>query len=81
MTVIDVHTHILSREYADLLAQRGAPHYEVKVVKSGDRAVHRDGAPFMTLTSGMFDVDERIAAMDAAGVDVGILSLTTPNVY
>lgn len=38
MTVIDVHTHILSREYVDLLAQRGAPHYEVRVVASGDRA-------------------------------------------
>ena len=81
MTVIDVHTHILNREYIDLLAQRGAPHYEVKAVASGDRAVHRDGAPFMTLTDGMFDVDERLRAMDAAGVDVGILSLTTPNVY
>lgn len=81
MTVIDVHTHILSREYVDLLGEHGGPHYEVKVDRSGGPAVHRDGAPFMTLTSGMFDVDERLRAMDAAGVDMAVLSLTCPNVY
>ena len=81
MTVIDVHTHILSREYVDLLNAHGGPAYEVKVDKSGLPAVHRNGAPFMTLTGGMFDVEERIRAMDAAGVDVAIVSLTCPNVF
>lgn len=81
MTVIDVHTHVLSREYVDLLNAHGGPAYEVKVDKSGSPAVHRNGAPFMTLTSGMFDVEERIKAMDAAGVDIAILSLTCPNVF
>ena len=81
MTVIDVHTHILNREFVDLLGARGGPEYEVKVDRSRSPAVHRHGAPFMTLTSGMFDVAERLAAMDAGGVDVGVLSLTCPNVY
>ena len=80
MTVIDTHTHILSREYVDLLRARGGPEFAVKVDRSGGPAVHRHGAPFMTLTSGMFDLDERLAAMDAGGVDLAILSLTTPNV-
>jgi aminocarboxymuconate-semialdehyde decarboxylase len=80
MSVIDVHTHILSREYVDLLAEHGGA-YTVQVDRSGGPAVHRNGAPFMTLTGGMFDVDERLRAMEAAGVDVGILSLTCPNVY
>ncbi|HSH69160.1 MAG TPA: amidohydrolase family protein, partial [Deferrisomatales bacterium] len=44
-------------------------------------AVHLEGAPFMTLTPGMFDYDLRIGAMDEAGVDVAIVSLTCPNVY
>ncbi len=79
MTVIDMHTHILSRPYLDLLATRGGPEYEVRVDRSGGPAVHRFGAPFMTLTPGMFDVDARLAAMDAGGVDLAILSLTTPN--
>ena len=81
MPVIDVHTHILSRAYVDLLAEHGGPLYEVRVDKSGGPAIHRQGAPFMTLTSGMFDPEERIAAMDAAGVDVAVVSLTCPNVY
>lgn len=79
MTVIDMHTHILSQPYLDLLAARGGPEYEVKVDRSGGPAVHRFGAPFMTLTPGMLDVGARLAAMDAGGVDLAILSLTTPN--
>lgn len=81
MTVIDVHTHTLSREYLDLLSAHGGPVYEVKQDKSGGPAIHRAGAPFMTLTTGMFDLEERIRAMDEAKVDVAILSLTCPNVY
>ena len=81
MTVIDMHTHILNQEFVDLLAERGGPVYEVKVDRSQRPAVHRHGAPFMTLMPAMFDVEERLAAMDAGGVDAGIISLTCPNVY
>ena len=35
----------------------------------------------MTLTPGMLDVDLRIKAMDEAGIDLAIVSLTCPNVY
>ena len=35
----------------------------------------------MTLTPGMFDYEARIRAMDAAGVDIAIVTLTSPNVY
>jgi aminocarboxymuconate-semialdehyde decarboxylase len=35
----------------------------------------------MTLMPGMFDYDLRIQAMDAAGVDIAIVTLTSPNVY
>lgn len=81
MTIIDSHTHILSRPFVDMLAKQGGPEYEVKIDRSGGPAVHRHGAPFMTLQSGMFDVSERLAAMDAGGVDLSIISLTCPNVF
>jgi aminocarboxymuconate-semialdehyde decarboxylase len=81
MTVIDVHTHILSEEFIKLLAEQGGPTYEVKVDRSGGPAVHRNGAPFMTLQPGMFDVDLRLRAMDQGGVDLSVLSLTCPNVF
>ncbi len=79
MTVIDTHTHILCQPYLDLLRERGGPEYTIQVDRSGGPALHRNGAPFMTLTPGMLDVESRIAAMNAAGVDLAILSLTTPN--
>jgi aminocarboxymuconate-semialdehyde decarboxylase len=81
MTVVDVHTHMLSDAWLELLKARGGPRYSVKEVTGGQQAVHLDGAPFMTLTPGMFDYGLRIRDMDAACVDVAIVSLTCPNVF
>ena len=81
MTVIDVHTHMLTQEWIELLAQHGGPKYEVKNTAANQRAVHLYGAPFMTLLQGMWDYDLRIQRMDEAGVDIAIVSLTCPNVF
>jgi aminocarboxymuconate-semialdehyde decarboxylase len=81
VTVIDVHTHMLTRDYLALLAARGGPVYEVRPDLSGREAVHVRGAPLMTLYEPMWDYDLRIAAMDAARVDIAIVSLTTPNAF
>ncbi|MDF5756945.1 amidohydrolase family protein [Spongiactinospora sp. TRM90649] len=75
MTIIDVHTHMLSQEYVDLLVAESGTY-----TLSGG-VVHRAGASFLTLTPGMFDYDLRLAAMDRAGVDIAIVSLTCPSVY
>jgi aminocarboxymuconate-semialdehyde decarboxylase len=80
MKVIDVHTHMLDQAWLGLLKQHGG-RYKVKKVKGGQLGIHRDGAPFMTLTPGMFDYAARIRAMDEAGVDIAIVTLTSPNVY
>ena len=79
--VIDVHTHMLSNEWIGLLQAHGGPRYSVLPVKGGQRAVHLNGAPFMTLTEGMFDYDLRIRNMNAARVDLAVVSLTCPNVF
>lgn len=81
MTAVDVHTHMLSDAWLALLRARGGPRYSVREVTGGQQAVHLDGAPFMTLTPGMFDYDLRVRDMDAAGVDVAVVSLTCPNVF
>ena len=78
--VVDVHTHMLSEAWLDLLEREGG-RYRLAAVPGGQRAVTVGGAPFMTLTPGMLDYDMRVRAMDAAGVDVAIVSLTCPNVY
>jgi aminocarboxymuconate-semialdehyde decarboxylase len=80
MKVVDVHTHMLSEEYLRLLKKHGGG-YKVRKVVGGQTGIVKDGAPFMTLMPGMFDYELRIKAMDAAGVDIAIVTLTSPNVY
>ena len=46
--VVDVHTHMLSHGWLDLLSRHGAPRYSLQTVKGGLKAIHLDGAPFMT---------------------------------
>ncbi len=78
--IIDVHTHMLNEEFLKLLRKHGGG-YKVRKVAGGQTGIVKDGAPFMTLMPGMFDYELRIAAMDAAGVDIAIVTLTSPNVY
>src|SRR5438105_14471893 len=79
--VVDVHTHMLSKEWLSLLEQHGLPHYSLKEVRGGLRAIHLDGAPFMTPVPYMFDWEARIANMDQARVDIAITALASPNVF
>jgi aminocarboxymuconate-semialdehyde decarboxylase len=79
--VIDVHTHMLNREWLRLLERHGRPRYTLKAVAGGLRAIHLDGAPFMTPVPEMFDWELRIRNMDRVGIDVAVVSLTCPNVY
>ena len=81
MTVVDVHTHMLTLDWIELLKTRGGGVYDVKPTKAGQNSIWKDGAPFMTLMPGMWDYDLRIKAMDQAKVDVAIISLTCPNCF
>ena len=83
MTVIDVHTHMLSEAWFDLLKEKGAPHYEVKRSKDAPAplGIYADGAPFMTPQPGHFDYEMRIEKMDEAKVDLAIVTLTAPNCF
>jgi aminocarboxymuconate-semialdehyde decarboxylase len=80
LKVVDVHTHMLSHAYLALLKKHGGG-YKVKKVVGGQTGIFKDGAPFMTLMPGMFDYEVRLQAMDQAGVDIAIVTLTSPNVY
>ena len=81
MTVIDVHTHMLDRAWLELLRREAAPRYQVGPVTETLEGIYRDGALFMTPMPGHFDYGLRVRDMDAAGVDLAIVSLTCPNVY
>jgi len=81
MPVIDVHTHMISQEWLDLLRKHGGPKYSVKPTRAGQESIFMHGAPFMTLLPDMFDFDVRIRNMDKAGVDLAIVSLTCPSAF
>jgi hypothetical protein len=79
--VIDVHTHMLNRDWLELLRAHGRPRYELRTSLDAPEGIFLDGAPFMTPQPGHFDYPYRIQQMDAARVDLAIISLTCPNVY
>jgi len=72
---------MLTREYLYLLGEKGGPLYSRDVARSGVDLICMHDVPFFTLTPPMWDYDLRIADMDAAGVDVAVVSLTCPNAY
>ena len=80
MPIIDVHTHMFTRRWLELLRTSGSP-YGVKVRPDGREEIFRGDTPVVFPQPGHFDYDLRIRAMDEAGIDVSIVSLTCPNVY
>ncbi len=80
MTVIDVHTHMLSEDWLAMVRQHGAPDIELRAVRGGE-ALFEDGVQSFTPCPEMFDYALRLKDMDAAGIDLSIVSLTGPSVY
>ncbi len=78
---IDVHTHVLTEETAGLLS-REAPKVPVTITPIDDMNATLDvgGTAYRPFPRGGFDVAQRLRDMDAAGVDVQVLS-ATPQTY
>jgi len=53
----------------------------IGVDASGRRYLEEGGARLVTLTPPMVDLAQRFAMMDATGIDIQIMSMTSPNVY
>ncbi len=80
MPMIDVHTHMFTRRWLELLQQEGAP-YHLVTRPDGQREIFRGDTPVVLPQAGHFDYELRIKHMDEAGIDLSIVSLTCPNVY
>ena len=78
MAVIDVHTHMMSSVWVEAIGKDET--YGLTEV-NGKRMIALGGRPYMPVEDEMLDYDRRIKDMDAAGVDLAIISLTTPSVY
>ncbi|MDP3762025.1 MAG: amidohydrolase family protein [Ramlibacter sp.] len=80
MTVIDVHTHMFTTKWLELLKQEGGQ-YNIQTRPDGQKEIFRGNTPVVLPQKGHFDWDLRIEHMDKAGIDISVCSLTCPNVY
>ena len=80
MTVIDVHTHMFTTHWLELLKRKGGS-YNIQTRPDGQQEIFRGNTPVVLPQKGHFDWALRIAHMDQAGIDVSVVSLTCPNVY
>lgn len=78
--VIDIHTHMYSERWAAVLRDAQDPNVKLVAGPNGEQMFYR-WSGIGGLSPLMFDWDARIRAMDAAGVDVAIISLSAPNVH
>src|SRR6478736_9822380 len=80
MTVIDVHTHMFTTKWLELLKKEGGT-YNIQTRPDGQQEIFRGSTPVVIPQKGHFDWDLRIRHMNEAGIDVSVVSLTCPNVY
>jgi aminocarboxymuconate-semialdehyde decarboxylase len=76
---IDTHTHILTQETAALLTKAGAK-VTITPEDADNAAFDVVGTVYRPFPTGGFDIPRRLKDMDAAGVDVHVLS-ATPQTY
>src|ERR671937_837905 len=80
MRTVDIHAHWYPEEWLALFAKDGAAE-GAALERSGERFMLRAKHITNAFDERFVVVDERVKAMDARGIDVHALSLTTPMVY
>jgi aminocarboxymuconate-semialdehyde decarboxylase len=78
MMKIDIHAHIVDRSYVDQLGQDPSM---TRIVEEDKTFLKQNGNTSVWWRENMFNMDARIAEMDRLGIDMRVLSLSTPNVY
>ena len=82
MRTIDCHSHVLTEETLALLAKE-APKLAPKMtaIDADNAALEVAGVSYRPYPRGGFDIERRFADMDAAEVDVQVLSATPQTYY
>jgi aminocarboxymuconate-semialdehyde decarboxylase len=77
---LDLHTHYYPPIYFDKI--RDLPsEFSFDKSPSGQTIIKHRGARFFGVTPPMTDVGRRLEDMDRVGIDVEVISLSTPNVF
>lgn len=76
---IDVHSHMTNRAFYDRL--EAMPGVTVERRTTGVSFLKRNGSNWLPFRDVMFDPDDLLRDMDRKGIDMRILSLSTPSVY
>lgn len=76
----DLHTHFYTEEFFQTV--RDLPsEFSFGTSSTGQTIITYRGARFFGITPAMTDVSKRIEDMDRVGIDVEVVSLSTPNVF
>jgi aminocarboxymuconate-semialdehyde decarboxylase len=76
----DLHTHYYPQSFFRLFVEIGGA-FSFAKSPTGQTIIRYNGARFFGITPPMTDPQKRIEDMDRVGIDVEVLSLSTPNVY
>jgi aminocarboxymuconate-semialdehyde decarboxylase len=78
---IDIHTHYYPEAYFDLIRELPFSEFSFDRDPTGRTIIKYRGARFFGITPPMTDVSKRLEDMNRAGIDVEVISLSTPNVF
>ena len=76
----DLHTHYYPQSYFRLIEEVGGD-FSFAKSPTGQTIIRFRGSRFFGITPPMTDPAKRLEDMDRVGIDVEVLSLSTPNVY
>ena len=76
----DLHTHYYPPSYFELI-RRAPGEFSFGTDPTGRTIIRHRGARFFGVTPAMTDPAQRLADMDRVGIDVEVLSVSTPNVF
>jgi aminocarboxymuconate-semialdehyde decarboxylase len=77
---LDLHTHYYPESYFDKIRELSTE-FSFGKDPTGRTIIKLRGARFFGITPPMTNAQERLEAMDRVGIDVEVLSLSTPNVF
>src|SRR5213596_1149215 len=77
---LDLHTHYYPPSYFDKIRELPSE-FSFGQSPSGQTIITYRGARFFGVTPAMTDVSKRLEDMDRVGIDVEVVSLSTPNVF